>query len=149
MRFLSGIRVLFIPIAIAGFAVSSVSFADDTTPPAQAVAPSSAKTAAAIPCIYGLVSKGCDTLFAARASRFGTLRVLNPYFVSATYTGTNTSGDDVWDVKFTHNEATVVIAPPDPDGKIRYVWNFEGAPNSRCFNSVGEQVPPRMDQMCK
>jgi hypothetical protein len=115
----------------------------------EAAAVIRAKTIMAIQCIYGLQPNGCETIFTAGAARLGVLRLPDPYFETARFIGTNRWGDDVWDVKLTHNEATYVIAPPDADGKIRYVWRFQGAPNPGCDDSVAPNIPPRLYRLCK
>jgi hypothetical protein len=103
-----------------------------------------AKTVSALLCLLGMAPKACTAVFIGGATLLSNQILIpwsgghNPYFRTAKYVGTNNSGEDVWDVKFMHSESTYVIAPPDPDGKIRQIAVLGGPPDRLCYSIVGD-----------
>jgi hypothetical protein len=101
------------------------------------------ETAAALTCLLNQVPDSCKPKFAGGARlqlqfwRWAGSRSvdLGP-LVSSEYAGTESPNvyigkrtADVYYVKFTRQNRTFYIVPPSPDGKIRYMWNRNGAPD--------------------
>jgi beta-lactamase regulating signal transducer with metallopeptidase domain len=91
----------------------------------------SPKTEAGIRCLLGLRRDGCwgligrppqqETIDCWMSEAWNGECPSGP-LESIEYLGTNASGDDVYSVKFMHENATYILRPPGPDGKIERVW---------------------------
>ena len=93
----------------------------------------------ALLCVIGLASSEntCLTFFAAAAADIFVRGTIYQGDIEAIkFTGTNGSGDDVWDVKSKGDELTYVIARPDRDGKIRRLAILAGPPHNLCDETV-------------
>lgn len=118
------------------------------------------ETAGALKCLLEHDQKGCRYDFvgsatpAAKAWLWPDLRrdFELGAVVSSDYAGTqppnayttkflNGRTADVYDVKFAHQRKTFYIAPPEPDGKIRYMLIRSGAPDDeRREGFVGSRI---------
>jgi hypothetical protein len=133
-------KILFASLAVAGLPSIASADTDGTA----------AATTPALKCLLTHEHNGCADVFVGRAglaARPWVWFTPNQDFalgalVSSRYAGTETQTDayiakflngrtaDLYDVKFAHQEKTFYIAPPDPDGKIRYVLVRDGAPDA-------------------
>lgn len=106
-----------------------------------------AETAAALTCLLNHVPDRCKQLFAGHARlqlqfwrRAGSGSIELGPLVSSEYAGTESPNvyttrtfggrtADVYYVRFRSQNTTFYIAPPGPDGEIRYIRNRSGAPD--------------------
>jgi len=94
----------------------------------------------ALLCVIGLgvSNTTCLPLFSAAASDVflhGTI-YQGGYIETIKFTGTDRSGDDVWDVESNGSELIYVIAPPDRDGKIRRLAILQSPANNLCLETA-------------
>jgi hypothetical protein len=106
------------------------------------------ETASALICLLDHERKACGYHFVGSAKRpadtwlwWGPVKDFDlGDVVSATYAGTerpnyyttrnlNGRSADVYDVKFEKAQRTFYIVPPGPDGKVRYIFIRNGAPD--------------------
>ena len=134
-------------LAALGVAVAAIGLSPAASAQTRTIA-DHAETASALICLLDHERKACGYHFVGSAR--GTARTWlwrGPVkdfdlgdVVSANYAGTegqnfyttrylNGRAADVYDVRFKKAHRTFYIVPPGPDGKVRYIFVRNGAPN--------------------
>lgn len=148
MKLLSGTaftapkKLLFASFAVAAIGLPPIALAETD-------ATAHAETASALRCLLDHGQNGCRAVFVGSASLAARPWVWHDpnrdfelgALVSSGYARTETGDNvyiskllngrttDLYDVKFKHHEKTFYIAPPGPDGKIRYLLVRDGGPD--------------------
>lgn len=126
----------------------------------SAASPPRTRTEPALGCLLDVEPAGCQNMFARPgAAAWNTTYCTGQYIhrwqdncpdgplETVEYLGANMTGDDVYVVKYMHSDATYVIQPPAPDGRIHRYWIRRGNPNGIIPASLVEVPSSAAHQM--
>jgi hypothetical protein len=130
-------------LLLVALSLTACAASDGVTPeksPRLATVAPSPESRMALLCVIGLGPSNatCLPLFSAAASNVflrGTI-YQGGYIENITFTGTDRSGDYVWEVKSNSSELIYAIAPPDRDGKIRRLAILQSPANNLCLETA-------------